>query len=209
MDQQMLYKLYKSRQTMVSMLRYRKYEISESFDLSLDQFKQKYETSTVEEIKHALNKEFIIEGTDKLPTIMIMWLTKPKLGANIQDCANEMTHNKIRNAVMIVDVGITAQAKEAIKFMTSRKLSITVMLLSHTIVFPPDHDIAAKHEICSSEECMLVLEKFGISPNDGGILVPHIQIDDIMVVHLGARKNQLIRITRKDKTIHYRIVVSS
>ncbi|MEM4222213.1 MAG: DNA-directed RNA polymerase subunit H [archaeon] len=69
-----------------------------------------------------------------------------------------------------------------------------------------DHVLVPKHEILSKKEVESILEKYKISIDQ----LPKIKITDPVVVALGAKKGDVIKITRKSKTAgtteYYRLV---
>lgn len=70
-----------------------------------------------------------------------------------------------------------------------------------------EHELVPKHEVLSKKEAEDVLNTFKASPD----LFPRIKVDDPVVQALGAKKGDLVRITRKSPTAgtaaYYRLVV--
>jgi len=68
-------------------------------------------------------------------------------------------------------------------------------------------ELVPKHEILSPDEKQKLLDKFNISE----IQLPKIKVTDPAVVALGAKKGDVIKITRKSPTAgesyYYRLVV--
>ncbi|MCD6371661.1 MAG: DNA-directed RNA polymerase subunit H [Candidatus Aenigmarchaeota archaeon] len=69
------------------------------------------------------------------------------------------------------------------------------------------HELVPKHSIVSEKEKREILKKYGVSLRQ----LPRILSSDPMVIKLGAKPGDIIRIERKSptagKTIYYRVVV--
>ena len=68
------------------------------------------------------------------------------------------------------------------------------------------HVLVPKHEICSATERAKVIENYGVSEQQ----LPRMLATDAGIAHLGAKRGDLIKITRTSptagETIFYRIV---
>lgn len=72
---------------------------------------------------------------------------------------------------------------------------------------PLSHKLVPKHEIVPVEDAKAILEKYGVAPTQ----FPAILESDPVVIELGAKAGELIKITRDSRTagtaVYYRIVV--
>ena len=70
-----------------------------------------------------------------------------------------------------------------------------------------EHELVPMHEILSKEDAALVLEKYGI----GSEQLPKILDSDPVVKAIGAKRGNILKITRKSPTagesVYYRLVV--
>ncbi len=70
-----------------------------------------------------------------------------------------------------------------------------------------DHILVPKHEVLSEEEVKELLETLGVNRED----LPKIKVDDPIAKEIGAKKGDIVRITRDDeftgKSVVYRLVV--
>lgn len=70
-----------------------------------------------------------------------------------------------------------------------------------------EHELVPLHEVLSKEDADLVLEKYGITPDQ----LPKILDSDPVVKAINAKKGNILKITRKSPTagesIYYRIVI--
>lgn len=67
-----------------------------------------------------------------------------------------------------------------------------------------NHVLVPKHEVLSDKEKKELLEKYNIKP----IQLPKILVKDPCVKALKAKVGDVIKITRDNKSVYYRIVVS-
>ncbi|MGC8969855.1 MAG: DNA-directed RNA polymerase subunit H [Conexivisphaera sp.] len=72
---------------------------------------------------------------------------------------------------------------------------------------PSEHVLVPKHEIAGEEERKLILEKYGIRPEQ----LPYILASDPAVKEIGAQPGDIVKITRRSRTagtaVYYRYVV--
>ncbi len=70
-----------------------------------------------------------------------------------------------------------------------------------------DHVLVPKHEVLSEEEAEELLTALGVNRED----LPKIKADDPIAKEIGAKKGNIVRITREDKftgkSVVYRLVV--
>ncbi len=70
-----------------------------------------------------------------------------------------------------------------------------------------DHILVPKHEVLSEEEAKELIEALGINKED----LPKIKADDPIAKEIGAKKGDIVKITREDeftgKSIAYRLVI--
>jgi len=70
-----------------------------------------------------------------------------------------------------------------------------------------DHILVPKHEVMSEEEAKELLDALGINRED----LPKIKAEDPIAKEIGAKKGDIVKITREDeftgKSVVYRLVV--
>jgi len=148
--------------------------------------------------------------------IIVEWYSDKRIGIGIRDIVTKMEKEGIKNALVVVDNNLTAGCRDMIKNIKSTlHIIIDVWTLKESMIFVPDHVFVPKHRICSIQESKAICKAYGIKPNKNIKIdmLPHIKCDDVMVKYLGAKKGQLIEITRASDTnpkleiITYRLVV--
>jgi len=72
-----------------------------------------------------------------------------------------------------------------------------------------DHESVPNHEIIGEEEIAALIEKYSIEKEQ----IPKIRIDDPIVLEIGAKIGDVIKITRKSQTaeqaLYYRLVIDA
>jgi len=72
-----------------------------------------------------------------------------------------------------------------------------------------DHESVPNHEIIGEEEIAELIEKYSIEKEQ----IPKIRIDDPIVLEIGAKIGDVIKITRKSQTaeqaLYYRLVIDA
>lgn len=201
-DVETLRRYWVSRCNMIKTLRYRGYSIAEGlYDMTHDEFVEKYEGYTLKDLKEEMTSELVIESQGSLPKILVFWLNEPKLGANIRDVHDKMEMSSSQHAFVVADEGITYQARESLRSLkTAKKFFIDVWTLEETSIFVPDHVFVPEHRICTPAQRREIFKAYGIRPKDGQNKFPRIRLDDIMVRYLGASKGELIEIIRPSET---------
>ncbi len=210
-----LIRLFKSRKTILELLYDRGYTKSKSKHMTLEKFRECYESKTEEDIKNEMG--FIIQGRKRkkdipsLHNVLIHWHIPRKLGS--QECTNLVSHLKeidIFRAIVIIEETVTHCAKKTLKSLRCQKpeVYIDIFTTTETQFNISHHKWVPAHIICSRKEQNSVMKEYAVTKNQ----LPNIKTTDPMARYLGAIKGQLIMITRNSdtmtgqKTIAYRLV---
>jgi DNA-directed RNA polymerase subunit H (RpoH/RPB5) len=184
-----LLSLWKSRKTILEMLTDRTYKISKKYELSLDEFKEKYSSS--ENIRDDM--DLIFKKNDReLDPIGVYWID-----GNLGSDSTNILHNKMRekglvHSIAVVSNKITSFATALINELSVKKIIIEPFYESALQYNISKHYLVPKHEICSDNELKRILSAYGITTNN----LLSISINDAQIKWLGASKGQLIKIHR-------------
>ena len=201
MDSRKLEMLWKSRQTMLEVLRDRGYSTDGYPELTLQEFTEWVGDDSESSVKEAM--------TITIDDIIVLWSIKDKLGVNIQSIYSQMEKENIKKAIVVVDVSVTDNAKKVISSLRIKKVYIHVYTLTEAQFNIMKHRLVPKHEVCAPKEKKQVMKAYSVNASQ----LPGILSSDPVIRHLGAIKGQLIRITRNSETqpgnptITYRLVV--
>ena len=198
--------LWRSRETLISILQKQKYDVEE-YSITLEEFKEWAGDDDIRTIKDALTL-VLSKNKPKKDKLLIMWLGDAKLGENLQMVLSKMNHEGCSRAIIIVDIGVTPSAKALIRNLSRKKTFIEVSTIIETQFSVLDHEYVPPHELCNVSTKSAVLKAYGIKTSQ----MPEIKSCDPAIKHLGATKGQLVKITRDSETqpgckaITYRIV---
>jgi len=199
--------LWKSRETLISILKRQKYDVEE-YSITLDEFKEWAGNDDIRTIKDALTL-ILTKELPKQDKLLIMWLGDGKLGENLQMILSKMNYEGCSRSIIIVDVGVTPSAKSLIRNLARKKIFVEVSTMIEMQFSVLDHEYVPLHELCNNTIKNNVLKAYGIKTSQ----MPEIKFYDPAIKHLGATKGQLVKITRDSETqpgyksITYRVVV--
>lgn len=205
MEERELKMLWKSRFTILEILKDRGYDIPQSDNLSFEEFKGWAGNDDEKAIKDALK----ITYYKKEDKITVYWPVETNLGTNVKTIYNEMVDTDTKKVIIIVNTKVTPQSKKFIKDISRVGYTIDIYTLLETQFNITKHRLVPEHILCTFAEKKKVMTDYSVTAAQ----LPQIRIYDPMVRHLGAKKGQLIKIIRDSETqpgypsISYRIVV--
>jgi len=204
-NEEMMYMMWRSRTTLFQILQDRGYTIKNDFP----EFKD-FETWAKEFDNENLKKQMRFFHEQDSKKIIVDWPKEPKLGTNIRDIYTEMENIGVTNCILIISDSITPYTKNILKNLKQQnKIQIDVFTLKETQINITKHELVPKHEILSIPQKKTLLQEYNILPSQ----LPQIKLTDPVVRYFGAKKGQVMKITRKSETledmesISYRIVV--
>lgn len=210
MDESDIYKLWRSRENVLSMLEKRKYDITEKDHMTFDEFMNWAKDEGYMEEKKDYSMVSTMKKRESVQVIKTYWLLDSKLGG--VECRNisiDMENNSIKNAIIIVRDSITSHSKTTLKLLAKQNNNIHTFTLSEMQIDIFKHEKVPEHIICSPLEKRKVMEVYNVNVKQ----LPMIKITDPVIKRLGAKRGQLIKIIYKSKTllgynsITYRIVI--
>lgn len=210
MESDKIEKLWRSRETILEILEDRKYDVDPSLHLELEEFVDWVGEDDEKDVKDAMALEMERSSGAKTPeTIMVVWWPVPKLATDINNIYRDMVDRSINNAIIVVDESTTPYCAAVVKRLRTSKMFIDIYTLSQTQINITKHVLVPKHEICSTAEKKKLMKEYSLTPDK----IPHIKMADPVVKHLGAKREQLLRITRESDTqpgnfaVTYRLVM--
>lgn len=194
--------VFKVKRTQVMMMMDRHYIVLEDeqaiINYSVEQFYHKYVQKSQElgiPFIKALDMHYIIPPNDTL----YVYYTERDISANktglkqLNDFFNKLhsTNENIRNIMLISETPFNPNVSDIRKTLPDYNIELyTYDQLYHN---PMEHILVPKHEILSDVQAKQYLKKNKLTPAQ----LPKISNNDPIVRYLGAKENQIIRITRK------------
>jgi DNA-directed RNA polymerases I, II, and III subunit RPABC1 len=200
-----LEKLWKSRNTILEILEDRGFEIPDSDKLTQEEFIDWAGNDDEKTIRNAMTLLYEKEDEEK---ILVYWPIEPSLGTNVKMIYKEMVEKNIKKRIIVINTKVTSQSNKFIRDIAKLNYILYIYTLAETQFNITKHRLVPQHIICTPSEKKKLLTDYSINTKQ----LPCIKSSDVMIRHLGAKKDQIIRIIRDSetqpgyKTISYRVV---
>jgi DNA-directed RNA polymerases I, II, and III subunit RPABC1 len=200
-----LEKLWKSRNTILEILEDRGFEIPDSDKLTQEEFIDWAGNDDEKTIRNAMTLLYEKEDEEK---ILVYWPIEPSLGTNVKMIYKEMVEKNIKKSIIVINTKVTSQSNKFIRDIAKLNYILYIYTLAETQFNITKHRLVPQHIICTPSEKKKLLTDYSINTKQ----LPCIKSSDVMIRHLGAKKDQIIRIIRDSetqpgyKTISYRVV---
>lgn len=201
-----LEKLWKSRRTILEILEDRGFIIPDSDKLTLEEF---IEWAGDDDEKTIRNAMMLCYENIECEKILVYWPIEPSLGTNVKLIYNEMIEKKIKKSIIVINTKVTSQSNKFIRDIAKLNYMLYIYTLAETQFNITKHRLVPKHIVCTLSEKKKLLSDYSITTKQ----LPCIKSSDVMIRHLGAKKDQIIKIIRDSETqlgyqtISYRVVV--
>jgi len=197
-------RLYNIRRTLVAMLVERGYLVTQQQkDETLADFNRKWKDEpTREKLRMHLRKK-----DDPTDQIFVFFPDEPKVGVKpIKAYCEKMREGSVQRAIIVVQQGITAFAKQALNEMHPlfklEQFSETELLVNIT-----QHQLLPKHVKLLQKEKTALLQKYKVKESQ----LPRIQVTDPVARFYGLERGEVVKIIRPSETagryVTYRLVV--
>jgi DNA-directed RNA polymerase I, II, and III subunit RPABC1 len=207
MSSDIIVKLWTSRNIILEVLSDRKYLITKSDFLTLDEFVSRFVNDKDESVTRK-NMMKVYEKKSRQDKIGIIWPFENKLGTNIRDISLSLEILEIKRAIIIINDSVTPWGVTFIKNLKANKIYIDVYTLAESQFNVTKHFLVPTHIICTKIEKKKFLNSYSTTADK----MPQIKQNDPIVRHFGASRGDLIKIIRNSETqlgltsISYRIV---
>ncbi|KAK8576465.1 hypothetical protein V6N13_032387 [Hibiscus sabdariffa] len=188
-------KLFKSRRTVLQMLRDRGYSAPDS-DVSMT--RQQFIEKFGENIHLKRDDLLILSNKGDAPTdqIYVFFPAEQKVGVPmVRNCAKRMKADNVYNAILVVQRALTAPAKGAISEINSY-FHMEVFEEAELLTNITEHMFVPKHTVLKDQEKKELLEKYRVKDTQ----LPRILVSDPVARYYGMRRGQVVKITRQSVT---------
>jgi len=201
-------KLFRIRKTMVKMLNDRGYIVTTAdMNMTLDDFKEKYGEAPQRESLTMMHQM----RDDPESQIFVFFEDDPKVGVKpIKKYLERMQKEEVNRAVMVVQQGLTAFAKQALNNSvnsTGGKYKIEQFNEKELLINITEHILVPKHSLLTPAEKSALLRKYKLKETQ----LPRIQSKDAVSRYFGLNRGDVLKIERPSETagryITYRLVV--
>uniref|UniRef100_A0A7E4VKB1 DNA-directed RNA polymerases I, II, and III subunit RPABC1 n=1 Tax=Panagrellus redivivus TaxID=6233 RepID=A0A7E4VKB1_PANRE len=208
-DENECYRLWRIRKTVMQMCHDRKYLVTqEELDLDLEGFKMQFGDKPSE--RRPARSDLILLAAhteDPSDQLLVFFPDEPKIGIKtIKTICTQMQDQKITRAIVVVQVGMTPSAKQAIQDMAP-KYTIEQFLEAELMVNITEHELVPQHIVMTDTEKKELLQRYKLKDSQ----LPRIQVNDPVARYYGLRRGQVVKIVRPSETagryITYRHVV--
>ncbi len=182
---------FRTQEIVFDMLADRGYNVQEKQKVSADE----YDDFSEENIELYLKKN---SGKQ----IIVIWSKNDVGVAFINTLYKKMKEEDIKNAMIIKFGKLTPNANTTITEL-AHELTIQVFDYSEICINPTKHILVPKHELLSKKETEQLLESYKIKKNQ----LPRIFHTDAIVKYYGWKRGNIVKISRKNGSIHYRCIV--
>jgi DNA-directed RNA polymerase subunit H (RpoH/RPB5) len=202
-----LKKLWKSRKTMLEVLKYRKYPVKDSDFISFETFFKKIgEGKNDKDL--VLSFLTLLYKKSSLDKIVVLWPDDSSSGT-IKKIHIELEKENIKRAILVINSTLSSSAKGEIFNLYKENIYIDVYTLVESQINVMNHYLVPTHTICTEVEKRKLLKEYSVKEES----LPSILLSDPVIRHIGAIKGQLVKISRDSETqiglntITYRIVI--
>eukprot|EP00126_Sphaerothecum_destruens_P002682 Sdes_comp16108_c0_seq1m5332 len=144
---------------------------------------------------------------DPTDQLFVFFPDDPKVGVKpIRQYCQRMQEESIQKAIIVVQIGMTAFARQALSGMAPKYL-LEQFQESELLVNITEHELVPTHVVLTMEEKNTLLQRYKLRDTQ----LPRIQMVDPIARYFGLRRGQVVKIIRKSETagryVTYRLCV--
>eukprot|EP00594_Rhizosolenia_setigera_P017884 CAMPEP_0178960358 /NCGR_PEP_ID=MMETSP0789-20121207/12917_1 /TAXON_ID=3005 /ORGANISM="Rhizosolenia setigera, Strain CCMP 1694" /LENGTH=234 /DNA_ID=CAMNT_0020643693 /DNA_START=133 /DNA_END=837 /DNA_ORIENTATION=- len=200
-----LFRVYK---TIAAMLKKRDYSVPrEMLEMTPLSFTQKFGEDMG--VNGGASREaltiLVEKADDPNSQLFVFFPEDEKVGVKpIKDYTERMRENDVTNAILILRVGMTPIAKQAV-MEVSDSVKIEHFQEAELLVDITEHKLVPNHQVLTQNEKQELLNRYRLKDSQ----LPRIQSTDPVARYYGMRRGQVVKITRTSETagryVTYRI----
>jgi len=200
-----LYKLWRIRKTVLQLCHDRGYLITQDeLEETYDQFKESCSHTVPQRSELTIICTHHNNSEDKM---YVFFPEEPKIGVKtVQSYASKMETDKVARGIIIVRMGLTPSAKQAMKELAPAFI-LEDFLESEMLINITEHDLVPQHILLTTEEKEELFARYKLKENQ---LMKMLATDPV-ARYYGYKRGQVIKIIRKSDTagryVTHRLVV--
>lgn len=180
----------------------------DELDQTLDEFKGQFGDKPSER-KPARSDLIVLVAHNDDPTdqMFVFFPEDEKVGIKtIKTYCERMQQENITRAIIVVQVGMTPSAKQALVDMAPKYI-LEQFLESELLINITEHMLVPEHVVMTAEEKQELLERYKLKESQ----LPRIQQGDPVARYFGLKRGQVVKIIRPSETagryVSYRLCV--
>jgi len=207
-DIETIFRLWRTRRTIMQLCRDRGYNVSESeTELTQEAFNSKYGTTPSDGHPQRTDLNTVVYKQDATDGLGIYFPNDIKVGiSTIRVIIDDMNGNDLTKAIVIVRAAMTSSAKKFLNEMPADSVQVQAFEEAELMVNITEHELVPKHEVLNEEEKKELMKRYKLKEQQ----LPRIRITDPVAKYYGMKRGQVVRITRKSPTsgryVTYRLV---
>jgi len=207
-DSQEVDRMWRIRKTIMQMCHDRGYLVTQDeLDQTLEQFIEQFGDRPSEGRPSRGDISVLVAHNDD-PTdqMFVFFPEEEKVGIKtIKQYCTRMQEENISRAIIVVQLGMTPSAKQALVDMAP-KYQLEQFMESELLVNVTEHELVPEHLVLSAAEKAELLARYKLKDHQ----LPRMQIGDTIARYYGLKKGEVIKIIRASPTsgryVTYRIV---
>lgn len=204
-DNAEMYKMWRIRHTVLQLCHDRGYLITQDeLDETFEQFKEEYKFKKPERSDLTVLCNHHNNADDRM---FVFFPDEPKIGVKtVQTFLLKMEEEKVNKAIVIVRMGLTPSAKQAMKNVAPDYI-MEDFLESEMLINITEHELVPRHILLTSEEKEELFSRYKLKENQ---LMKMLSSDPV-ARYYGYKRGQVIKIIRNSETagryVTHRLVV--
>lgn len=194
-------RLFRVRRTVLEMLADRGYAVlssAEDLNLSREAFENHFRTNNFNRESLTLLRQRQGNASEQIYVFFPDEQRGKNLGIKpISERAERMERDGVRQAIMVLQTGLTPYAKNAIdKLSASENCKIEIFLENELLVNITKHVLVPRHDVMTEEEKVDLLKRYKVKESQ----LPRIQKSDPIARYYGLSHGTVVKITRPSET---------
>ncbi|CAB3984624.1 DNA-directed RNA polymerases I, II, and III subunit RPABC1 [Paramuricea clavata] len=208
-DETETYRFWRIRKTVMQMCHDRGYLVTQDeLDQTLEQFKEQFGERPSEGRPNRADLSVLVEhNDDPSDKLFVFFPEDPKVGIKtIKTYCTRMQEESITRAIIVVQMGMTPSAKQALVDMAPKYI-LEHFMEAELLINITEHELVPEHVLMTPEEKKELLTRYKLKEHQ----LPRIQVGDPVARYFGLKRGQVVKIIRPSETagryITYRLVV--
>lgn len=208
-DETETYRFWRIRKTLMQMCHDRGYLVTQDeLDQTLEQFKEQFGERPSEGRPNRADLSVLVEhNDDPSDKLFVFFPEDPKVGIKtIKTYCTRMQEESITRAIIVVQMGMTPSAKQALVDMAPKYI-LEHFMEAELLINITEHELVPEHVLMTPEEKKELLTRYKLKEHQ----LPRIQVGDPVARYFGLKRGLVVKIIRPSETagryITYRLVV--